>query len=146
MSKKFICAKSLPGIKVPSESIKIIFNKDKKVKDNYQHTLCELLSKSYGCAFNVISKNENKTSVSFYLNCISDKTVTFKLSCDIRAISFDKDLSLRIESNSKKLCESHEDNPENRNLSHEKRIETQEKLLENSAIKVISIKLKKNTF
>lgn len=138
MSKKFKFVKCLPNIKIPVISIDRIFDENKKVKLTYQHTICEILSVNYGCPFNVIKKNENKFSAVFYLNCIVDCSKVFKLTCDLRVITFDNELTLRVETNSEKLCDGHKDNPDGRYLSHEKRDEMHEKLASSTAVEVIT--------
>lgn len=141
MSKKFTITKSLPCIKIPATLIDKLFDQNKKIQLTYQHTICEVLSSAYGCPFNVIKKNESKFTASMYLNCIVDESKVFKVTFDLRVIKFDKDLTARVEINSENLCNGHEDTPDGRYLSHEKRTQMIDKLATSTAVEVFNHQL-----
>lgn len=125
MINQYKVVKDFENLEVPKEKVALLFNENGKLKKNYHHSLCSLMSEKFKCPFNITNKNEYKSSVSIYLQCIIKKEKKFKVTCKTSEISYENNLSMSILSNNEELCSTHDGSSRGRNLSHEKRKEMQ---------------------
>lgn len=137
MPKKtnFRCDQKLDDLKVSKESISLIFDDNKLVRDDtYQNAITEILSEKYKCAFNLKNTNKGKGFISFYVYCTVNRKKVYCLKCFKSDIKKGEDLNLEVRTNTTTQC-SHVEK-DIRNLSKDKRQEAKNALKDSTVTKV----------